>query len=120
AVSQKGFPKILLSLMGQGYILADVQIKELLTDIQYPENLYALKYILENKGDEVSVEVLKMAMEHLYPQKTDEVFSEETPIKLEWQLRTAITVLEQLCQNKCQFTSQFLDGIRKARSVYKK
>ena len=92
----------------------------MLTDIQYPENLYALKYVLEHEGKSVSVEVLTAAMEDLYPQKTDKVFSEEAPIKLEWQLRTVITILEQMCERKFQFTCQFLDDTRNATSMYKK
>ena len=61
-------------LIEQGRTSADAQIKELLTDIQYPENLYALKYVLEHEGKSVSVEVLTAAMEGLYPQKLIKFF----------------------------------------------
>ena len=81
-------------LIEQGRTSADAQIKELLTDIQYPENLYALKYVLEHEGKSVSSEVLIAAMESLYPQKTDKVFLKEAPIKLEWQLRIVVIILE--------------------------
>ena len=84
------------------------------------ENLYALKYILEHEGKSVSSEVLIAAMQSLYPQDIDKIFLKEAPIKLEWQLRTVIIILEQLCERESQFTCQFLDDARKAISVYKK
>src|SRR6185369_8934026 len=119
-MNQSSFPKVIRKLIEQGYTSADAQIKELLTDIQYPENLYALKYVLSHEGKSVSVEVLTAAMEGLYPRKTDKVFSEEAPIKLEWQLRTVMTILEQMCERNFQFTCQFLDDTRNAVSVFKK
>src|SRR6185436_15697034 len=75
-VDQGSFPKIILKLMEQGHTSADAQIRELVRDIQYSENIYALKYILEHKGASVSVEVLQVAMKSLYcvTQETDEVF----------------------------------------------
>jgi hypothetical protein len=119
AVNQASFPKIILQLMEQGLTSANAQVKGLLTDLKYSENTYALKYILEHKGDSVSVDMLDTAVKSLCSQEFDEVFSEETDIKLEWQLRIIITILEQMCQKKCRFTSQFLDGIRPATSKYK-
>src|SRR6185436_10780118 len=55
----------------------------------------------------------------LCSQGFDEVFSEETPIKLEWRLRIIISMLEKMCQKKCQFTRPFIDGIRQVTSKYK-
>ena len=72
-VNEDSTPKLIRTLIEQGIISADAQIKELLTDIQYPENLYALKYILEHEG-EYSAEVLTMAMESLYPKQNGRVF----------------------------------------------
>src|SRR6185369_6006327 len=118
-VKQGDFPKIILLLMEQGFMSADAQIKGLLTELQLSENIYALKYILEHKGDSASVEVLNMALKSLCSQEFDDVFSEETTIKLEWQLRIIMTILEQMCQKKCRFTCQFLDCIRQAASMYK-
>ena len=40
--------------------------------------------------------MLVKAMEGLHPQTNDRAFLEEAPIKLEWQLWTATTILEQL------------------------
>ena len=118
-VNQGSFPKIMLQLMEQGLMSADAQIKELLTGLQYTENIYALKYILEHKGDSVSVDVLVTAAKNLCSRGFDEVFSGETIIRLEWQLRIIVTILEQMCQNECQFTCQFLDDIKKTISMYK-
>jgi len=111
-VNQSSSPKLIRK--------ADAQIEELLMNINRPENLYALQYILEHEGKSASVEVLAAAMESLYPQKTDKVFSEETPIKLEWQLRIIMIILELMCERKFQFTCQFLDDTRSATSMYKK
>src|SRR6185369_9743000 len=119
-VDQGSFPKVILQLMEQGLMSANAQVKGLLTDLKYSENIYALKYILEHKGDSVSVEMLDTALKSLCSQEFDDVFSGETAIKLEWQLRIIVTILEQMCQNECQFTCQFLDGIRQATSMYKK
>ena len=105
--------------MEQGLMSADEQIEELLTGLKYSRNIYALRYILEHKGGSVSVEVLITAMKSLCSQEFDEVFSGETAIKLEWQLRIIVTILELMCQNKCQFTCSFIDGIRQAISKYK-
>ena len=89
--------------------------------MKYSENIYALKYILEHKGDSVSVEVLHVntALKSLCSQAFDDVFSGETTIKLEWQLRIIVTILEQMHQKECQFMGSFLDGIRQATSTYK-
>src|SRR6185312_12934767 len=118
-VNKGGFPKIILHLMEHGLMSADAQIERLLTNLKYPQNIYALKYILEHKGDSVSVDMLDTALKSLCSQEFDDVFSEETNIKLEWRLRIIVTILEQMCQKKSQFTSQFLDGIRQATSKYK-
>src|SRR6185312_7995084 len=101
-VNQGSFPKIVLQLVEQGLVSADAQIKGLLMELQYSENIYALKYILEHKGNSVSVEVLNTALKSLCSQEFDDVFSGETVIKLEWQLRIIMTILEQMSQNKCQ------------------
>src|SRR6185436_14507313 len=98
-VNQGDFPKLVCKLIEQGHTSADAQIKELLTDIQYPENLYAIKYVLEH-GESVSSEVLIATMESLYPQKTNKVLLKEEPINLEWQLRIVMIILEQLCERK--------------------
>src|SRR5437764_14948195 len=82
-VNQGTSPKLVHMMIEQGRNSADAQIKELLTDIQYPENLYALKYILEHEGKSVSSEVLVTVMQSLYPQDIDKVFPEEAHIKLE-------------------------------------
>src|SRR5437764_8432964 len=119
AVNQGSFPKVILQLMEQGLMSADDQIKELLTDLKYSRNIYAIKYILEHKGYSVSVDMLDTAMESLCTQGFDNVFSEETTIKLEWRLRIITTILEQMCQKKCQFTRPFIDGIRQATSKYR-
>src|SRR5690242_6606323 len=74
-VNQGSFPKIIFQLMEQGLMSADAQIKGLLTDIQYSENIYALKYILEHKGESVSVEMLTTAVSSLCSQEFDKVFS---------------------------------------------
>jgi len=37
--------------MKQGLMSADEQITELLTNLKYSRNIYAVKYILEHKGD---------------------------------------------------------------------
>ena len=66
--------------MEQGLMSADAQIKGLLADLQDPENVYALKYILEYKGDSVSVGVLIKAAKSLCCQEFDEVFSGETTL----------------------------------------
>jgi len=118
-VNQSSFPKIILQLMEQGLMSADEQIEELLTGLKYSRNIYALRYILEHKGDSVSVEVLSTAVDSLCSQEFDKVFSGETAIKLEWNLRIIITILEQMCQNGCQFTGRFADCIRQFISVYK-
>src|SRR6185369_7697690 len=118
-VNQSSFPKIIFQLMEQGLMSANAQIKELLTDMQYSQNIYALGYIVEHKGGSVSVEVLITAMKSLCTQELDEVFSGETAIKLEWKLRIMIKILEQMCQNKCQFTRLFIDAIKQATSKYK-
>src|SRR5581483_1926680 len=117
--TRSSFPKIILQLMEQGFTSANAQIKGLLTDLKYSENIYTLKYILEHKGDSVSVEMLNAAVQSLCSQEFDKVFSEETAIKLEWQLRIIVTILELLCQNNCQFTCSFIDGIRQVASKYK-
>src|SRR6185369_16351165 len=119
-VNQGSPPKLICKLIEQGHISADAQIKELLTDIQYPENLYALKYVLEREGNSVSLEMLVAAMDGLRPQTNEKAFSEEAPIKLEWQLRTITAILEQLCERKPILTSKFLDDIRKTTSMYKR
>src|SRR6185369_5380131 len=97
-LNQGSFPKVILQLMEQGLMSADEQIKELLTDLQYSRNIYALKYILEHKGDSVSVDMLNTAVKSLCSQEFDDVFSEETIIKLEWQLRIIVSIMEQMCQ----------------------
>ena len=79
--------------MEQGLMSADEQIEELLTGLKYSRNVYALKYILEHKGDSVSVEMLNTALQSLCSQEFDNVFSGETIIKLEWQLRIIMTIL---------------------------
>src|SRR6185312_6428873 len=117
--TQGSFPKIIFQLMENGLTSANAQIKGLLTDLKYSENIYALKYVLEHRGDSVSVEMLDTAVKSLYSQEFDEVFSGETAIKFEWQLRIIVTILELMCQNKCQFTHPFIDGIRQATSKYK-
>src|SRR6185312_3654221 len=76
--------------------------------------------VLEREGKSVSSEILIMAMENLHPQQTDKVFLKEAPVKLEWQLRIIIIILEQLCERKPILTSQFLDDIRKTTSMYKR
>ena len=119
-VNQGDFPKIILQLMEQGLMSADAQIKGLLTELQLSENIYALKYILEHKGDSVSVDMLDTALKSLCSQEFDNMFSRESTIKLEWRLRITIIILEQMFQNECQFTCQFLDDIRQATSMYKK
>src|SRR6185312_2506667 len=101
--TQGSFPKIILQLMEQGLMSADDQIKELLTDLKYSRNIYALKHILKHKGDSVSVDMLETALESLCSQEFNNVFSEETTIKLEWRLRIIVTILEQMSQKKCQF-----------------
>src|SRR6185437_2817107 len=117
--TQGGFPKIILQLMEQGFTSANAQIKGLLTGLKYSENIYALKYILEHKGDSVSVDMLEIALESLCSQEFNNVFSEETTIKLEWRLRIIVTILELMCQKKFQFTHPFINGIRQATSKYK-
>src|SRR5438128_223630 len=87
------FPRIILNLIEQGHTSTDAQIKMLLADVQYPENVYALKYTLEYNDDSVSEEVLKAAMKSLYPKELCEVYTEETLIKLEWRLRTIMVIL---------------------------
>ena len=119
ANTQGSFPKIIFQLMENGLTSANAQIKGLLTDLKYSENIYALKYILEHKGDSVSVDMLDTALESLCSQKFDNVFSRESTIKLEWRLRIIIIILERMCQNECQFPGSFLDGIRQATSTYK-
>ena len=83
-------------LTEQGHTSADARIKRLLTDIQYLENLYALKRIVKHEGNFVSLETLITAMESLCPKKNDTAYSEEMFIRLEWQLQTVITILQQL------------------------
>ena len=61
-VNQGGFPKVILQLMEQGLMSADAQLKKLSEDLKYSENIYALKYILEHKGDSVSVDMLDTAV----------------------------------------------------------
>jgi len=117
-VNQGSFPKVILQLMEQGLMSTDEQIEELLTSLKYSRNIYALKYILEHKGNSVSVEMLNTAVKSLCSQGFDDVFSGETIIKLEWQLRIIVSIMEQMCQNKCQFTYQFLDGIRQATMLF--
>src|SRR6185312_4169192 len=117
--TQGSFPKIIFQLMENGLTSANAQIKGLLTDLKYSENIYALKYVLEHRGDSVSVEMLDTAVKSLYSQEFDEVFSGETAIKFEWQLRIIVTILELMCQKKCQFTHPFINGIRQATSKYK-
>src|SRR6185436_19422730 len=97
------FPKTILQLMEQGLMSADEQITELLTNLQYSQNIYALKYILEHKKGSVSVEILNTALQSLCSQEFDNVFSGEIIIKLEWQLRIVVLILELMYQ-KCQFT----------------
>src|SRR6185312_6698508 len=118
-VNKGGFPKIILHLMEHGLMSADAQIERLLTNLKYPQNIYALKYILEHKGDSVSVDMLDTALKSLCSQEFDNVFSRESTIKLEWRLRIIIIILERMCQNECQFPGSFLDNIRQAISTYK-
>src|SRR6185437_16925873 len=117
--TQGGFPKIILQLMEQGFTSANAQVKGLLTDLKYSENVYVLKYILEHKGDSVSVDMLETALESLCSQEFNNMFSEETTIELEWRLRIIVTILEQMSQKKCQFTRSFIDSIRQTSSKYK-
>src|SRR5689334_11918777 len=70
STTQGTFPKTILQLMENGLMTADEQIKGLFTDLQYSENFYALKYILQHKGDAVSVDVLNKALKSiLYAEK---------------------------------------------------
>src|SRR6185312_1570858 len=117
--TQGSFPKIIFQLMENGLTSANAQIKGLLTDLKYSENIYTLKYILEHNGDSVSMDMLDTALESLCSQKFDNVFSRESAIKLEWRLRIIIIILERMRQNECQFRGSFLDDIRQATSTYK-
>src|SRR5689334_2376144 len=65
------FPKIIFELMEQGLQSPDAQIERLLTNLKYPQNIYALKYILEHNGDSVSVEMLDSALKSLCSQEFD-------------------------------------------------
>ena len=47
--TQSNFPKIILRLVEHEHTSANAQVKGLLTDFKYSENIYALKYILEHK-----------------------------------------------------------------------
>src|SRR6185437_8347062 len=105
-MTSPGFSELMCKLTEQGHTEADAQIKELLTDIQYSENLYALKYILKHEGNSVLLETLITDMESFCPQTNDKAYSEDMLIRLEWQLRTVITILQQLHERKHQFTSQ--------------
>ena len=118
-VSQGIFPKIILQQIEQGHTSMDAHIETLLLNIKRSENLYALKYIIEYNGDDVSEEVLIAAMQSLFPKEPFKVYTKETVIKLEWQLFTIMAILEQMCQRDYKFTCQFLDDIRKAISIYK-
>src|SRR5690349_3807458 len=119
SIARGTFPKTILQLMEQGFMSADEQITELLTNLQYSQNVYALKYILEHKGGSVSVEILNTVSKSLYSQEFDDVFSWETIIKLEWRLRIIIIILEQMYQNDCQFTDRFFDSIQQSISIHK-
>ena len=118
-VSQGIFPKIILQQIEQGHTSMDAHIETLLLNIKRPENLYALKYIIEYNGDDVSEEVLIAAMQSLFPKESFKVYTKETVIKLEWQLFTIMAILEQMCQRDYKFTCRFLDDIREAISIYK-
>src|SRR6185436_16588629 len=70
-VTQGSFSKIILELMEQGLMSPDAQMERLLTNLKYPKNIYALKYILEHKGDSVSVDVLDTVLKSLCSQEFD-------------------------------------------------
>src|SRR5438128_9383513 len=73
-VSQGIFPKIILQQIEQGYTSMDAHIETLLLNIRRPENLYALKYIIEYNRDDVSEEVLMAAMQSLFPEESFEIY----------------------------------------------
>src|SRR5438128_3226462 len=96
----------------------DAHIQTLLLNVNRPEKLYALRYILEY--NEVPVVDLVTTMECLYSKQPIKGYTKETVIELEWRLQIIMNILEQLCRHEYNFTSQFLDEIRNAISIYKK